>query len=411
MAWRMLHLMVCGMPALAWAQWVNVSGGLGNLAVKSMFSYADTVMVGTSNGIFRTEDLGGTWADISGDIGSRVVYDLRGGGGPRTMWVSTADGPWFTLDQQHYVDHTATGLTTPDITYYWFGDSDVEESDWAVGTNGGGLFVGPDLDGPWTPAGVGLEGAGLFIRDLSGYSGDDEDYAALATDGGLYVSTDHMASWTARNADLDAASLHMRRLVVLGSGILAATQGGLYLSMDTGESWLPLVQGQRFSAVHYGPQVGLLAFGEGGTHSSDFVQYNSVDMSGVSGGDVTCMTLTTTQVLIGTATGGVYRRPIDQFLPVEAAPPRPAGHVLLEGRPNPFNPSTVIPYHLAGPARVRLSIHDLAGRLVEVLVDETQPAGTHEGRWDAGRLSSGLYLCRLEAEGLPVAAGRLLLLR
>jgi len=51
---------------------------------------------------------------------------------------------------------------------------------------------------------------------------------------------------------------------------------------------------------------------------------------------------------------------------------------------------------------VRLSIHDLAGRLVKTLVHESKAAGSHEVMWDGrnnngGRVSSGVYLYRIEA--------------
>lgn len=67
--------------------------------------------------------------------------------------------------------------------------------------------------------------------------------------------------------------------------------------------------------------------------------------------------------------------------------------------PNPFNPRTTIVYDLPAPFRVTLSVFDLLGRTVAVLVDEVRPAGRHEVPFDAAGLSSGLYFCRLAAPG------------
>lgn len=74
---------------------------------------------------------------------------------------------------------------------------------------------------------------------------------------------------------------------------------------------------------------------------------------------------------------------------------------LLTSWPNPFNPETVIGYRVQsqGPASVRLSIHDILGREVAVLVDGVQSAGAHEARFDASSLASGMYLVRLETAG------------
>ncbi len=67
--------------------------------------------------------------------------------------------------------------------------------------------------------------------------------------------------------------------------------------------------------------------------------------------------------------------------------------------PNPFNSMTSISYVLPEAARVNLSILDLQGREVAVLHDGELNAGSHTSFWDASSLSSGIYLCRLEAAG------------
>ncbi|NOZ57058.1 MAG: DUF3459 domain-containing protein [Calditrichaeota bacterium] len=74
--------------------------------------------------------------------------------------------------------------------------------------------------------------------------------------------------------------------------------------------------------------------------------------------------------------------------------------------PNPFNPSTVIRYSLAGrkPVRVTLRVYDVLGRCVRTLVDARQPPGVYTARWkgknDRGEfLASGVYLVELRAGG------------
>ncbi|MBE0572152.1 MAG: right-handed parallel beta-helix repeat-containing protein, partial [Ignavibacteriaceae bacterium] len=54
------------------------------------------------------------------------------------------------------------------------------------------------------------------------------------------------------------------------------------------------------------------------------------------------------------------------------------GYRLLANYPNPFNPSTKIPYRLKERGHVRLSIYDLKGELVRVLVNEWQERGYYE---------------------------------
>ncbi|MCU7514075.1 MAG: family 10 glycosylhydrolase [Ignavibacteria bacterium] len=71
---------------------------------------------------------------------------------------------------------------------------------------------------------------------------------------------------------------------------------------------------------------------------------------------------------------------------------------LKQNYPNPFNPSTVIRYSLAKDTHVRLSVYDVLGNEVAVLVDRYQGAGTHNIEFNAGRssITSGIYFYTLK---------------
>ena len=75
----------------------------------------------------------------------------------------------------------------------------------------------------------------------------------------------------------------------------------------------------------------------------------------------------------------------------------PREFALHDNYPNPFNPQTTIGYDLAEPAQVTLTVYDIQGRTVEVLVDGHKDAGRYEAVFDATELASGLYLYRLQA--------------
>jgi len=85
-------------------------------------------------------------------------------------------------------------------------------------------------------------------------------------------------------------------------------------------------------------------------------------------------------------------------------PRRPPSAVQLSSpAPNPANPGTSITFSLAAPSPVRVTIHDLRGRLVRSLFDGSASAGERTLRWDgrddAGRLmSSGAYVVRVVSE-------------
>ncbi len=79
---------------------------------------------------------------------------------------------------------------------------------------------------------------------------------------------------------------------------------------------------------------------------------------------------------------------------------REDGFELLPAYPNPFNPSTVVSFRLSVFSDIRLAIYDVLGRKVAVLVDGAMPAGPHSVTFDASGLASGVYVVRLEADGL-----------
>lgn len=65
--------------------------------------------------------------------------------------------------------------------------------------------------------------------------------------------------------------------------------------------------------------------------------------------------------------------------------------------PNPFNPSTVIPFQLGRSGEISIRVFDMLGRDVITLANGIYPAGNHTVRFDASGLSSGMYLIRLDA--------------
>jgi hypothetical protein len=83
---------------------------------------------------------------------------------------------------------------------------------------------------------------------------------------------------------------------------------------------------------------------------------------------------------------------------------------LRQNYPNPFNPTTTVPFTVPAQGRVRLSVVDLLGRTVAVLVDEDLVAGSYTARWNADGAASGTYLARLETAGASRAI-KLTLLR
>ncbi len=75
----------------------------------------------------------------------------------------------------------------------------------------------------------------------------------------------------------------------------------------------------------------------------------------------------------------------------------PKDYSLGQNYPNPFNPSTVINYKLAESEFVKISIYDLAGKLIKVFIEGNRPPGFNTFRFQNPGLASGVYIYKIDA--------------
>jgi len=76
---------------------------------------------------------------------------------------------------------------------------------------------------------------------------------------------------------------------------------------------------------------------------------------------------------------------------------KPEIFILDQNYPNPFNPSTIITWQSPVSSHQTLKIYDILGNEVATLVNEYKSAGNYEVEFDASKLSSGIYLYKLQA--------------
>ncbi|MEQ9265852.1 MAG: lamin tail domain-containing protein [Balneolaceae bacterium] len=74
---------------------------------------------------------------------------------------------------------------------------------------------------------------------------------------------------------------------------------------------------------------------------------------------------------------------------------RPDTFELYQNYPNPFNPNTLISYSLPATSNVRFEVFSITGALVKTESFEGVPTGNHSFSFNAGSLSSGVYIYRI----------------
>ena len=86
----------------------------------------------------------------------------------------------------------------------------------------------------------------------------------------------------------------------------------------------------------------------------------------------------------------------------------PEGFWLSQNYPNPFNPATEIEFNLAQAGHVQLTVYNLMGQKVKVLINGQKEAGYHRIHFDASGMASGVYLYQLKSGNLQQSKKMLL---
>lgn len=333
------------------------------------------VFAAHDRGLIRSTDSGASWtAADSGFVGPyRYLMSLAVSG--TNLFSGTDAGVYRSTDGGTSWAEVNSGLTFPYVNALA-----VSGSNLFAGTGGGGIFVSTNNGTSWTKASTGLledpNGCDVHALAVAG-----TNIFAAISGGGVFVSTNTGGSWSAVNDGLPYASV--MSFAVSGQNLLAGTAGaGVFLSTNNGTSW-----------------------------QSANIDVDQRIIVGVNDKYVFAGTFCNGMVF-GPCGIGLWRRPLSEMITSVGLPlaELPTQFSLNQNYPNPFNPSTNIKFELPKSSVVRLSVFDMLGREVSVLVNERRNAGVYEVKFDGSNLASGVYFYRLQA-GDYVASKKMLVLK
>ena len=267
-----------------------------------------------------------------------------------------------TFTELPSTEHFSTPTPDFQIVHAHDASADVVYTDWAVSKDGGQTWVERDI-----PDSLRI---GLWDRVVSHPSAPAVVYScgmSGARQWGDYLQT---------IADLASASEYgpCRDLFVFPNNpdrMWMGTDTGLWETLDAGESWsrdnrgLPNVPITRINLAHDWEEILVATFGRG----LFTVPATAVDIT-----------------LVSTSPG------------TELA----ERSALLTNYPNPFAGETTLEFAVQEAAHVRLDVFDVLGRRVETVVDQRYSGGTHRLRWNGQALARGVYLVRMDMDGLPM---------
>jgi photosystem II stability/assembly factor-like uncharacterized protein len=354
------------------AHWSAANTNLTDPFVRALAVSGTNLFAGTfGSGVFRSTDNGAGWAAVNGGMMRTYVQALAVSG--INLFAGYIDSVFRSTNNGATWTEVNNGLSSlPDIRAFV-----VSGTTLFAGTSGAyprGVYLSTDNGTHWTTANNQLASENIRTLAVSG------TYIYAGTDGsGIFLSTDKGTSWTAVNTGLPT-NVSGNALAVSGANIFAGSASGnaasgIFVSTDNGAHW-------------------------------------TTAGSGLTNPDVVALAVAGTYLYAGTFGDGIWRRPLSEMVtsvPLSSGE-LPARFSLEHNYPNPFNPSTAIKYELPNSSDVRLSVYDMLGREVAVLVNERRDAGVHEVTFDGSNLASGVYFYRLQA-GALVQSRKLVLLR
>lgn len=241
----------------------------------------------------------------------------------------------------------------------------------ASGTNGRGLFRSHRDSTNWKKVhSINDETGAVYDLDI-----DEEGRIYLLTDTGIDISDDKGDTWETKTAD-----------------DLGITEDGLVLELEVSGQNLLLTQ----TSVDNGPKVYKV--------SRDFS--STVTNTEASLTDYTHETRILSLESNSTSAFALRNGIINKLwvygegltsVSAEEEWEDISTFTLDQNYPNPFNPSTSISFNLPTAGLVSLKVYNMVGQEVATLINEGRSSGTHTVNFDASRLSSGMYIYRLQS--------------
>ncbi len=336
--------------------WLKLSGGFKGSSCELIFTTPGNVLLAQSDsGFFRSTNSGNNWVMLWGPFSrfNTIVSNQSGhlfasGSYPASgVYRSTDNGSTWDMPDPNFMSSVYSLCVTPNGNLF-------------AGSSGGGVYRSTNNGSTWLQAPpyasvISLTAApnGYVYGCFNSVSGGQN---------GIYRSTNYGVSWSIiglPNTDYfyvkSNSAGHIFAGGFYGSGVLRSTNNGV--------NWFEVSSGiyNRMMTTVYFDNAG---FGYAGTYY-----------------------------------GGLYKTNISTIGLINISTEIPDKFSLSQNYPNPFNPVTNIEFSVPEKSFVRLTLFDVTGRVVEILVNEELKAGIYKSDWNAANYSSGVYFCKLETDG------------
>jgi len=330
--------------------------------VDSLNGYAggDSVIFKTTNGGINWSQhvvQAGTYPPAWGISFFNINTGIAVSGGPVFNRTTNAGGSWYAL----------SGTSA----YYAYGCHSLN--------NGFGYVVGFSTSGPesvWKTTNFGANWQRTYLGGLVNlyavWAVTSDLVFACGSSGRIRRTTNGGANWVILDS-LTSRSLNSITFADANTGTVVGNYGVILRTTNSGNNWAI----QSSGTTHHLEAV-------------SFINANTGWAVGEQG------------IVLKTTNGGVT--------PVEQMPGRvPKYFVLHQNYPNPFNAATKIKFEIPRASLINMSVYDLTGKQIAILVNQELREGVYEIRWNAENLPSGVYFYKFDVGEVSLARKLILL--
>lgn len=416
------------------------------------------IFLATKKGVSYSEDNGLSWIEENFPMNNSFVYDVAFDADGRLyaassvgLYSSTDEGYSFSLELIDFggkdIDAHTILITENDDVFVSTHSNDIfsktEGNDnWQnasvpgtimnitkhpsgvlfAGTWGNGVFRSDDRGQSWQESTL---PSNLYVRSQLATENGDLFVGAKDNDGnfiGYYFSSDAGKTWTRKVFEgyYGHGQLIIAMLQNFNNDLIFSTGMGIYRSACNGDNWDGVFE-RVFSAPSSNhslvsvecfakapdDQIFAGTVRDGILQSDEGSTWRFIPSIGLYNKRVVSITISQSGHLFastissdGSGYNGILRSEEKIITTSVTTKPEnlPPHFTLEQNYPNPFNPGTSISYSLFKVAHVDLTVFDHLGRTVQVLVNESKPAGTHKVYFNGDGLATGIYYYRLHVD-------------
>ncbi len=360
------------------SQWVQVANGILNYELINCFTKnGNYLFSGTAPGVYVSTNNGLNWTATTLFNGTILA-------------ITSSNNYIYATGSSGFVNISSNNGAS------WTNYGPSLRIPLSIAVSGNTLITGTHTFGVYISTNNGINWTQTSLNNKTVYSVaiiGNNLFAGLDSYEGVYKSTNYGATWF-------QTALNNRTVLTLAvkSDTIYAGSDALLYSTNLGNNWIQTTFSNNgiYSIIFSGDNIFVGAGFGFYLSTNNGVSWLQRNEGFGNNNAISSLITLNNYIFAGKPGESIWRRPISEVVGINSICTEvPDNYSLHQNYPNPFNPATKIRFDIPNSGNVNISVFDVLGRKVAVIVDQQLTPGTYETDFDAGNLSSGIYYYRI----------------